>query len=516
MKRSAAILALAALLALTGCQETPDTEFVIGKDTDRMVEMAQASAAPAPAGTDAADGAQEPLHAARTVTGADGLLTIRLDAELALPEGPVSIVRAAPALYTEAQARALFDLFFPDERPYQTAMQVETKETLEQAIRDLQRRYADGEYAGTQQEYEAELAALQQAFAAAPDGQPADGRSDGSPVYTYGGEAMEYGVYDDRYEFQLFSVTTRTPAQLMTGSSARFRLSAPRSYSLRSPVRLGADGAGVPEEAAAALTVSFDEARALCEQVIAAAGEDPAQFAVSEAFVLDDEDINGQTHGNFAYHLRFARLVGGVPSIVGTDESGAIVNAVQAGDEGGAAIPWSYESIQFTVDNGGLVSAKWSDPAAVGETVVADAALRPLAEILDIFETMMKARYEGMVRTLFEGRIRTEIVIERAQLCMVRVREQNTAAQEQAGLYVPAWVFYGFDRGQNDAGDTRYSVTSISDLSASGGGIAAEGGVDVSVDGQFAACPAEQPAYERIYLVINAVDGSVIDLAKGY
>ena len=45
MKRSAAILALAALLALTGCQETPDTEFVIGKDTDRMVEMAQASAA---------------------------------------------------------------------------------------------------------------------------------------------------------------------------------------------------------------------------------------------------------------------------------------------------------------------------------------------------------------------------------------------------------------------------------------------------------------------------------------
>ena len=99
---------------------------------------------------------------------------------------------------------------------------------------------------------------------------------------------------------------------------------------------------------------------------------------------------------------------------------------------------------------------------------------------------------------------------------MVRVREQNTAAQEQAGLYVPAWVFYGFDRGQNDAGDTRYSVTSISDLSASGGGIAVEGGVDVSVDGQFAACPAEQPAYERIYLVINAVDGSVIDLAKGY
>ena len=173
MKRSAAILALAALLALTGCQETPDMEFVIGKDTDRMVEMAQASAAPAPAGTDAADGAQEPLHAVRTVTGADGLLTIRLDAELALPEGPVSIVRAAPALYTEAQARALFDLFFPDERPYQTAMQVETKETLEQAIRELQRRYADGEYAGTQQEHEAELAALQQAFAAAPDGEGA-------------------------------------------------------------------------------------------------------------------------------------------------------------------------------------------------------------------------------------------------------------------------------------------------------------------------------------------------------
>ena len=37
MKRSAAILALAALLALTGCQETPDTEFVIGKDTDTAI-----------------------------------------------------------------------------------------------------------------------------------------------------------------------------------------------------------------------------------------------------------------------------------------------------------------------------------------------------------------------------------------------------------------------------------------------------------------------------------------------
>ena len=71
---------------------------------------------------------------------------------------------------------------------------------------------------------------------------------------------------------------------------------------------------------------------------------------------------------------------------------------------------------------------------------------------------------------------------------MVRIREQN--ADENVGLIIPAWIFYGNNELTNDQGDTSYNF-----MYGSGNAYKSE--------------PIP-------LMVINAVDRSIINLSKGY
>ena len=243
------------------------------------------------------------------------------------------------------------------------------------------------------------------------------------------------------------------------------------------------DGTSLP----AALTMSIDTALGLCNDLFAAAGLSD-DFCFGAAFVVDDRGI-GQFSGsgkemgadaeNNAYKIFYTKKVDGIPTFV---------NMNPARIDNGYSIPWNYEYICFTIDNNGIMDFSWNNPIEVIETVQQNASLKSFHEIIGVFETMVKVQYEAETDLWTGGRGEMDVSIDAIQLCFVRIHEQNRDGA--TGLLVPAWVFYGNNR-----------VTG------------ADGNVIYDLDHGTAHSWNAEP---YPVLIINAIDGSLIDLESGY
>lgn len=130
----------------------------------------------------------------------------------------------------------------------------------------------------------------------------------------------------------------------------------------------------------------------------------------------------------------------------------------------------------LALDGEGVFFMDWTAPVTVGDTVNANAKLKDFSEIEAIAGRMLliaevvnydPAHSDAVSRT-----------VERVELGLWRVAEQNELGK---GLFVPAYCFYGTDA--------------------------------------FTQTYHDYTGYERstrLLLVLNAIDGSVIDPAVGY
>ena len=181
---------------------------------------------------------------------------------------------------------------------------------------------------------------------------------------------------------------------------------------------------------------------------------------------------------NYAYRLYYTRVVNGVK---------CLVNEGKSIDDMSDGIPWPYETVCFTVDRRGLQLC-WESPLEIIDTVHTDPVLKPFSEILNTFESMMKIKFEDVTNRMTDGTGRMDITIDTMQLGLVRVREKD--GDGLTGLLVPAWIFYGNNRIISEDGFTRYDYS----------------------DGSASSWNKEPFPM----LVINAVDGTIIDLSNGY
>lgn len=124
----------------------------------------------------------------------------------------------------------------------------------------------------------------------------------------------------------------------------------------------------------------------------------------------------------------------------------------------------------------------------------------------------MKTSYEGIVSTMFSGEVEFDISVERIELCLLRIREQGNAQTE--GLLVPAWVFSGRNKGTDKNGGVKYFQGASSLAKVDPAQIGTEG--SLAPTSMFELAPGVREDDTVILLAINAVDGSVIDLGKGY
>jgi hypothetical protein len=190
---------------------------------------------------------------------------------------------------------------------------------------------------------------------------------------------------------------------------------------------------------------------------------------------------------NYAYYFTYTRTVNGVP--VAIDKK----SGTSSGDD--FPLPWAYERITIIIDNNGIQLIEWISQTQTGEIITEDTGLISFSDAISVFEKMILAEYEPKAQLGTDGvleDIRVTVSIDNIQLSLVRVREQNSKGK--VGLYIPAWVFYG-----HVADERTYSASS---------GL---NGTYVTYDGG-----SNYPLPKYAALIINAVDGSIINTSLGY
>jgi hypothetical protein len=160
---------------------------------------------------------------------------------------------------------------------------------------------------------------------------------------------------------------------------------------------------------------------------------------------------------------------------------------------------WPYETFSISVCKEGISNIEWSAPYEIIETVVEDSDMILFNDAVDIFERMYNIKYSGLNFEIVESAkrlhnqelsITNDGEIYNVTLSLRRVSEQNSKGR---GLLVPVWDFYGIVTSttwENGAVRNKYYTPRE---------------------------PSESffMSNEPL-LTINAIDGTVIDLAKGY
>ena len=134
-------------------------------------------------------------------------------------------------------------------------------------------------------------------------------------------------------------------------------------------------------------------------------------------------------------------------------------------------IEWWYESLWFNVDDGGISNIDWMAPLHMTKMEAESPALLPWTQVQEIFEKMFMVAYGSLAQQIDDP---VEFMLNRVELCLQRINDEG---EYTSGLLAPVWNFYGWYTNNR-----------------------------------------EEPGDEILFplLSINAIDGSVIDVAQGY
>ena len=388
----------------------------------------------------------------------------------------------------------IFNYLFSDEQPVtgDNVPGVMTKDEIQELIVAYRQYIAEGtteEKMFTEEEMEEEIKNLERQYETAPEEEPElDIQvSDGTMTKEitggdkYNGEEvlrLDAGTEDKR-------IFVTSPLGENGGTENHFGFfvddgSSCGNFSEMNAIRV--DEENWQTAAQGKLTISYADTKALCDDFFAAVGM--TDVVLSDAYIIDDEEYlpeefyeaQGEPSGpeNYIYQLDYVRTVGGVPA--------ANLSAViGSGDD--YSLPWLYERIMFRVNDNGIQDISWEGHTQTGEVINEDTGVIDFEEACEIFEAMIVTTYQASERP-GPAVVKTSVSIDEIELSIMRVREQNASGRN--GIYTPVWMFYG------------HVVREMED-----------GRIEYDRGGPY-------PSLKYPVLIINAVDGSVIDPLKGY
>ena len=258
-------------------------------------------------------------------------------------------------------------------------------------------------------------------------------------------------------------------------------------YSMNGAAVIGMDDMGAQEKTG----ISYADAKSQADALLHSAG---LSADVAAAYLVNDTQ-DGSVDGiveearNYAYRFFYTRTVNGIP---------VAMDATSEPPAEGYSILWGYERIQVTVDRNGIDGLYWRAPITIDSIEKDRVEVLSFAQAQEVFEKMMPINYTPMVEFFNSNEDLKENTLmidgDLVQLCLLRVREQNTEGARY-GILTPAWVFYGsvFNR-------TKWSDGMVQENYR---------GSDMTSGSVFYEGPT-------IILAINAIDGSIIDVAQGY
>ena len=176
------------------------------------------------------------------------------------------------------------------------------------------------------------------------------------------------------------------------------------------------------------------------------------------------------------WEVLFTRQVNGVNVTFTLDSQSSDVSGNWM-DDASYAAPWRYEKICVYVDDEGLCGFFWWAPYEVLEITTSNASVIPLDDAVATFERYIEYRCMERERQFQTVPDTLKITVTEIRLGLVRVLEKDSSG---TAYLVPAYTFFGV----TEEGDAFYSRRGYGNTTA--------------------------------LLVVNAVDGSIIDMRLGY
>ena len=280
-------------------------------------------------------------------------------------------------------------------------------------------------------------------------------------IWRYDNASAEEQTKDDNITFY-----AAIPADEFGRGSTGFSLTAPGARRLdRSEYDLNLNGAKLTAREAAALVQSM-------------VADVAPQYEIADIYWSNNAFSDGDTAGQYLREGYFVLLTQRF-----ADAQTVFCSALMGSFAEDKF--WPYDSITASVDSEGrLMSLDWSGALKVTGTVSETTTLLPFDEIFDVVTRQMNYNWGD------ERHDHGTVVIDDVQLGLMRIREKN---QMENGLLVPVWFFTGVFTYSDAQRDARIKE----------GHFPAEAARDVRDS-------------SRPLLIVNAIDGSVIDPQNGY
>ncbi len=470
---------------------------MVGKDQSGMIDKATESIAPQLQALPLKERLEVPDRL--TYAYEKGNLKIEADAKIVVPDGELPILRVFPKDFEQQTVNDLWNVLIGDRVMYETDFQ--TRGDLEKMI-DYYNRVISGELTQDQvmttpEEAEEKLNELKQQYLSAPE----DGErpiADGTLHVAYLDSETEQNAakrtvlnaynFDERISFSVNNnydnterVITRThydedgkPSgsagiKVARNAQINFRSESDKAIDCSECVKQLDVTDPIPSIASTKLHTTPKEAAEAAEAFLKDAHLSE-QFSVAHIWLITNMDET-----NYAYRIECARMQNGIPCLWSENVWSDAMDSFSP--------EWYYERLEIYVSDRGIHRLSWSSPLQIGDTVTAETNLLPFAKIRAIMEKMLPILFEDEAKDYYGSEITyiRQKQIDRVELGLWRVRERDNIEQ---GLLVPAWAFYATttaDTAPDDAAKFDY----------------------------------HEEDYTLI-LLINAVDGTIIDATLGY
>lgn len=505
MKKTVSLFCvLCLLLALAGCVQTPEQPLVAQKDVDRLIEKAQQT----PNGNALSDLAEKtPGDYQWQTTACQNRIRVTVDAEIILPERDAApMYRVTAGALTDEQCRAITSYLYKDTPAYEMPQNrpVTLKADVQREIDEYTRALNEGMDNRLFQEQ-----ALQ--WRQAYDGlglseeevlQLSESGARDDLIRLLGSFREELTEAVDSYEgvvprgdgtlrdsedgtYKNLSLRSETGDQLMITSAGKDQA----AWTDLLWVRRGAPEYNLATAKNAVETPELTQARALADGLFAAAGIETGCFAF---YQIDDSAPDGLFLGlrgnGYSEQLPSDAAHTGYVFYYTTAADGLTAAwSVAAGQTGTTEkgqdsfeASWMYELAYVVVDADGIAAASWTSPVTEKKAVSENSPLLSFDQAREIFENMVTVPYEGTLAT--HDAVGWDVPNDTFELTVTEVRleliRSRASGGERTGLLTPAWVFYGTVGGTAAVGDVGF--------------------------------------FPAIVLAVNAVDGTILDVDKGY
>ena len=472
---------------LQACQPTPDNNVVIGKDEDTMLQELNDS--------DLVDNyliSEMIIPDTYTFNKiyANGQLIVRVDADVITPDAEgLPITRVKPAAFSQEMISGMLEFLYGNNPFYVKVIDensVPTKEQIQTEIVATRAAIANGEYDDDEDLMELALLRienLEKKYEQAPEESAKRIKSDGIMWKDENDSTVKmirvYGI-DKNTNEESSSFYCRSSEDINAYKSNFVQYSNRSvidntsrysgSFTMDDCIKVDED-CNIPKEVMADLGFSLSDAKETVQQFLDASGINYMQC--SAAYVIDDhgtgnvDNYTGEAR-NYAYKLYYSRVVNRVE----------VLELANVGSNQKYSQPWEYEQFEIIVTKSGIYNFKWESPCDITEIIKEYTGLISFEKATDIFEGMIKIKYEVTANLDYVESI--DIEIDYVKLGLFRIRSQNTSDRE--GLLVPVWAFYGTVKRTRDSDTIDYNY----------------------------GCGYSEGPY--IVVAVNAIDGSNIDI----